>query len=63
MTKGRKFDLYGTLVDIRTDESAKALWEQLALYSLGAGKLRALARVDESALFFDSKRTFVPCFS
>ena len=52
MTKGRKFDLYGTFVDIRTDESAKALWEQLALYSLGAGKLRELARVDESALFF-----------
>ena len=26
------FDLYGTLVDIRTDESAKALWKQLALF-------------------------------
>ena len=26
------FDLYGTLVDIRTDEGDKALWEKLALF-------------------------------
>lgn len=26
------FDLYGTLVDIRTDESAPGLWEKLALF-------------------------------
>lgn len=26
------FDLYGTLVDIRTDESAPGLWERLALF-------------------------------
>ena len=26
------FDLYGTLVDIRTDESTPGLWEKLALF-------------------------------
>ena len=26
------FDLYGTLVDIHTDESKKILWEKLALF-------------------------------
>ena len=63
MTKGRKFDLYGTFVDIRTDESAKALWEQLALYSLGAGKLRELARVDESASLSEPEKNKCSDFS
>ena len=26
------FDLYGTLVDIRTDEEKPGLWEKLALF-------------------------------
>ena len=26
------FDLYGTLVDIRTDEEKKELWSKLALF-------------------------------
>ena len=26
------FDLYGTLVDIHTDESRKEVWEKLALF-------------------------------
>ena len=26
------FDLYGTLVDIHTDESATAIWEKLAMF-------------------------------
>ena len=33
------FDLYGTLVDIRTDENKKELWDRLALFYVfyGAG--------------------------
>ena len=31
------FDLYGTLVDIRTDESALALWRDLAAYMASRG--------------------------
>ena len=26
------FDLYGTLVDIRTDENKEELWEKLSLF-------------------------------
>jgi len=26
------FDLYGTLVDIHTDENSEGLWEKLALF-------------------------------
>ena len=33
-----------------------------AFYSLGAGKLRELACVDESALFFDSKKNICSMF-
>ena len=31
------FDLYGTLVDIHTDEESSALWERFSLYLLTKG--------------------------
>jgi len=31
------FDLYGTLVDIRTDETCSAVWEQMAVYYIRHG--------------------------
>ena len=32
MFKNYIFDLYGTLIDIRTDEDDKALWEKMVLF-------------------------------
>lgn len=32
MFKNYLFDLYGTLVDINTDEDSKGLWGKLALF-------------------------------
>ena len=41
------FDLYGTLVDIHTDESDTAIWEKLAMFYGYYGALYEAKRSEE----------------
>ncbi len=42
------FDLYGTLVDIRTDETGRRLWQLAALYYAGHGARYAAAELRQA---------------
>ena len=44
------FDLYGTLLDIRTDEDAKSLWQRLAYYYSAQGAVYAPETLQASYL-------------
>lgn len=58
------FDLYGTLVDIHTDEEKASLWRKLAVFfsdkgaQYDAGQLKEAFHAESEKLFHESKAAF-----
>lgn len=62
MYKNYFFNLYGTLVDIRTDERKPSLWYDLAEFYSLCGAPYALEEIRERYLFYPmSRRDCCPC--